>query len=1490
MGRDSRSQDGPPPIPMLYQGFRLSLEAFEDAYGTLEDFIIFEALGDSNESLGYAIGRINRFFPTEEGGAHIELSYLGCENSFYRWYIEHEGEPGGLPRGWSHHLCRRSLTTCCRKEGRKMVHVQKWGPITKENAHTLLVAWGYTGFADLGRKPPLSRRSGSGAAPAATTKKAGKKPAALALEPEEAEVVDDDEDEAEEPPRRRGRKRHRGSAALEQETANVLDGMMSEAAKDEGLHPSGGGPLEARLKGLKAKLHEKTKSQGGGAAKVLAEKAQAAASSSKPRAKSRRSGEVVTALKKALLPRGRARDSEEVAEDSYSEGDEDDDGLGLGRGGSSLVAKRRQLRRYAQEHPGHLLCKGLENMREQVGEIFGDEELNEDKYAPVVNRYLLSVLLPNYPAKHQHEDRLREMRTLALGLDMILRGKIDGAADLFMQRFKSLSMALRDGDPRYGRYLELLPEDLIGGGATQGETEYARTMALKAAKSEALMKKGLDAATRAVEVTPEKSSYQGPTGEEDATQWSTRRRSPCQLRGGQPEGGEERSAGLGGDGPSTASSSASGRREPKQMEGQGLRAPQEGPVRELVDEDGAPSDRPGWAAPVEFSLPGLGRPLPQTGAHTLAQSLGDLFQLLDVAPEVTFNALAGQVVTSVECQHRLQLGITLLQLLLLSLRDRGHFCNFMELLQTITPLAGGTQKQGAGIRQRDLLPLPIPAFGALLNLVKKHKRPGSGVIIWRVAEARKVGKQQLKKSVSAACFQTWRLLSVITLNGMGTGWEKLAPASGHVVTRSQTLALESLARRCAWWSGSPLEERPPGDFSDLIRSRQVDYTGDAVLKALPLRLEELAPGLPEDGVAGSLDASSIADETVKCWVDDPDVALLDPSAWPHPLPSASMNVSVSEWERIVAVLYNKGIVAPIEAEEIFHVNGVPVLNGVFAVEKGGEPLPGECRVTRLIMNLVPANSLQKLMPGDLPTLAGSSNWSGIHLLPNEVLLWSGDDQKGAFYAWKLPKAWRKLMAFKMPVPGRLVGRPDIPYIHVASAVIPMGWVNAVSLFQHLHRRAGLAAEPVGAGLDPSNEWRRDKPIPRGAVDAGGMWFQYYLDDFDCPEKVAKHTWKTMVNTMSPTQAKQRLSYDRIGIGISEKKAHVREPCVVRMGAEVDGVAGLLSAPRLKILETGWLLVWALGRPVLSARMKMVLLGRLTRCFEFRRPLMCLLNKCWPKSMWCRATPLPSGHAFELITAGALLCLAVMDLRTPVSGLVTCSDASTMGGGMCVSAGLTDAGEKLLMKLDAAPFDTECMKPQGSIQQPSRGGPRVLVLSLFDGVSAVMCGLTRLPCAVQGYAMSADDPDELRLSRTRFPGVIQLGKPQKVDAEIISKLLTSVGNRLDFVLLSAAATRSFFASDVSDPFFEICRIFDLLQHLSLVPVHLMVENLGNIPSRDVDAFNKALGCKPYLVDSKYFTWVERPRLFWISWDVHPLPGLAGRSVMLMLRCSALSRIF
>ena len=65
----------------------------------------------------------------------------------------------------------------------------------------------------------------------------------------------------------------------------------------------------------------------------------------------------------------------------------------------------------------------------------------------------------------------------------------------------------------------------------------------------------------------------------------------------------------------------------------------------------------------------------------------------------------------------------------------------------------------------------------------------------------------------------------------------------------------------------------------------------------------------------------------------------------------------------------------------------PVLSGVFVPLRRNGPLPGESRVTRLIiMNLVPANSLQKLMADDLGTVAGSAHWASIQLRKGEAAL------------------------------------------------------------------------------------------------------------------------------------------------------------------------------------------------------------------------------------------------------------------------------------------------------------------------------------------------------------------------------------------------------------------------------------------------------------------------------------------------------------------------
>lgn len=174
------------------------------------------------------------------------------------------------------------------------------------------------------------------------------------------------------------------------------------------------------------------------------------------------------------------------------------------------------------------------------------------------------------------------------------------------------------------------------------------------------------------------------------------------------------------------------------------------------------------------------------------------------------------------------------------------------------------------------------------------------------------------------------------------------------------------------------------------------------------------------------------------------------------------------------------------------------------------------------------------------------------------------------------------------------------------------WVNSVSLFQHLHRRLGFQLPPAGAGLPEDDEMRRDRPLPVSVGELNGGWVSFYLDDFDAPEIVPMELRKQMEGAMSKAHLEQRASYCRTGVKIAEDKSHQRQPTVERMGAEVDGVAGLPGTPRKKKMEIAFFLLWALQQKAIKEKVALMILGRLVRAFEFRRPLMSLLNSCWPK--------------------------------------------------------------------------------------------------------------------------------------------------------------------------------------------------------------------------------------------------------------------------------------
>ena len=692
-------------------------------------------------------------------------------------------------------------------------------------------------------------------------------------------------------------------------------------------------------------------------------------------------------------------------------------------------------------------------------------------------------------------------------------------------------------------------------------------------------------------------------------------------------------------------------------------------------------------------------------------------------------------------------------------------------------------------------------------------------------------------------------------------------------------ARDNIEKCCNYFCQDPFKEVGPVDFHELVRMKGIDYTGEEISHALPLRLGELLPGLPEGAVAGSLDAAAVASEEVQCWLNNPEECLRPPEEWPKPLPKASMNVRREDWNEIAAALVERNILTPIDYEDIFRAGGVPVLNGLFCVQKKGTPAPGEERLTRLIMNLTPSNALQYLKQGDLDTLAAASHWAGCQLPAGSALLWSGDDQKGAFYAWCLPPQWRKLMAFKWPVEGRFLGMPEKDEVWLASKVIPMGWINSVSLFQHLHRGIGLQPEPLGAGLEGDTEMRRDRPVPTSATRTEGGWLSFYLDDFDCPEIIPREMLNQLKGTMSPEHVKQRAAYTRAGVQISKDKAHTREVRVERMGAEVDGEGGWLGVPIKKKLECGYFVLWALQRQQCRQKVLMMILGRLTRAFEFRRPLMSILNRSWPRHKAVVGRPLSQRTILELIAAVGVMPMAVSNLFTPVSGLVTCSDASEQGGGLCASAGLTSEGAETLQSLEAQGAEREKVSftPAGSCSRnQTKSGPRVLVISLFDGIGAMMVALARLDCQVVGYISCEVDKACKRLTRTRWPGVLELGDVTKVDAKLVEHLVSAVGYKVDLILIGAGspcqdlsglnATGQGLEGERSRLFFEVPRVVSLVKDHFKVPVEYFVENVASMTADNVQRFSEVLGVKPVFLDAHHFCHCRRPRLYWPSWKI------------------------
>lgn len=118
------------------------------------------------------------------------------------------------------------------------------------------------------------------------------------------------------------------------------------------------------------------------------------------------------------------------------------------------------MHRTARESPGSLAEQGLARMEGYLIQNGGGLALtgpNRSVLPPVAQAYLSTVYLPTHPESQIGLRSAREMRTLAMSIDLLLGGHILHGLDVLLQRFKALELAAEQGSWSQARWLELIP-------------------------------------------------------------------------------------------------------------------------------------------------------------------------------------------------------------------------------------------------------------------------------------------------------------------------------------------------------------------------------------------------------------------------------------------------------------------------------------------------------------------------------------------------------------------------------------------------------------------------------------------------------------------------------------------------------------------------------------------------------------------------------------------------------------------------------------------------------------------------------------------------------------------------------------------------------------------------------------------------------------------------------------------------------------------------
>ena len=443
--------------------------------------------------------------------------------------------------------------------------------------------------------------------------------------------------------------------------------------------------------------------------------------------------------------------------------------------------------------------------------------------------------------------------------------------------------------------------------------------------------------------------------------------------------------------------------------------------------------------------------------------------------------------------------------------------------------------------------------------------------------------------------------------------------------------------------------------------------GEPIIPMEDLVASKVIGAWPKVGQAAVQDAESFLTRELKAKLCDPVSCLKPVEEWPDSPHESRVRASDQEWRLIVEAAHARGLMVPIEPEEVFKDHeGRPVLNGAGAVRKVKVVDGQQVEMQRFISNLIPANMYQNRIEGDDRLLPYLGQLTLLEQGPTEIWLCDSEDFTSCFNLFRIPKAWRKFVAFNKLVDASVFGGQEGHMVYAAMNVLPMGWVSSVAVIQAIVRH--LVFEEARVPL--SSEVAKTKPMP-----PDDDLTVIYLDSFDELRKLDESCQQALEGKMSGRHKAFLEVCERRKLPLNEAKRLVASTRGTLQGGELDGEKGRYGLAREKMTD-----LLSLGSGLLAmtdwdeASIRHFV-GKATFGVCFRRPIFSALEAIFveiQERFENRDKARPRDDALdEVVLVMCLVPLMFTNLKAQIDPEMSVTDASPSGGGAATATQFRD---------------------------------------------------------------------------------------------------------------------------------------------------------------------------------------------------------------------------